>query len=51
MCSYFFYPSFPLIGVVGALSLVINLTGANGAKAKMVTPCGVVRAMVLVTRE
>ena len=51
MCSYLVYPSFPLIGVVGAVSLVISLPGASESKVQMVVPHGVVRAMVLVTQE
>ena len=40
MYSYFVYPSFPLIGVVGTVSLVITFPGASGSKAQMVAPCG-----------
>ena len=51
MCSYLVYPSFPLIGVVGAVSLVINLPVASGFKAQKFTPGGAVRSIVLVALE
>ena len=51
MCSYLVYSSFPLIDVVGAVPLVINLPGASGSKAQMVAPHGTVRATVSVTLE
>ena len=51
MCFYLVYPPIPLIGVVGAVSLMISLPGASGPKVQMVAPCGVVRATVPVTPE
>ena len=51
MCSYLAYPSFPLIGVVGVVLLVLNLPDTCGSKAQMVAPHGAVRATVPVTTE
>ena len=51
MCSYIVYPSFLLIGVVGAMSLVITLPGASRSKAQMVVLHGRVVAIVLVKLE
>ena len=49
MCFYLVYSSFPLIGVVGVVSLVIALSGSSESKAEMVVPGGEVRAKVSVT--
>ena len=43
--------SFPLIGVVGTMSLVITLPGASQSKAYMFAPCGSFEAMVPVKQE
>ena len=48
MLSYFVYPSFHLIGVVGAETLVINFAGASGSKAQMIAPCDAFTAKVSV---
>lgn len=49
MFSYFAYPSFPLIGVVGVMSLVINLQVASGSEDQMFAPHGGDRPKGLVT--
>lgn len=52
VCSYLVaYPSFPPIGVVGAVSPVITSLGASGSKAQMVAPCGGVRTKLLVNQR
>ena len=51
MCSKLVYPSFPLIDVVGAISLVITLPGCSGFKAQLVTADGRIKVMVPVELE
>ena len=46
MCFYLVYLSFPLIDIVGAVTLVITPLGACESKAQMIAPCGGVRAVV-----
>ena len=50
MCSYLVYPSFPLIGVVGAVCVSGDQSSrCSGCKAQMVALYGAVRATVPVT--
>ena len=51
MCFYLVYPSFSLISVVQAVSMVISLPGASRFKAQMVAICDAVRAMAPITPE
>ena len=49
MCSYLVYPSFPLIGVVGAICDSDDLPGASGSKVQMVVLHGAVSTTVPVS--
>ena len=51
MCANLAYPSFPLIGVDGAVSLVITLPGPREPKAHIVAPGGGVGATFPITPE
>lgn len=51
MSCYLVYPSFPLIDVVGAMSLVITLLDASGFKAQIVAPRDGIWATVPVIPE